>query len=160
MSYPINLNIEGKLCIVLGGGKVAYRKVTSLLNANAKVQIISENFCEEIKSLSNEVELIQQSYIEGCLPNGFIFIAATNDKEINFKAAVEASNKNMLVNVVNKNDLDIRQFEVPSVIRTKDFMLTISSYGHSPSLSKQLRIEFEKYLEERQIEITNGRSKS
>ena len=156
MSYPINLNIEEKICIVLGGGNVALRKVKGLIEGGGRVKIISESFCDEIKKLAEDekVELIQEKYFEGCLPRGFIFIAATNDINVNKTAAIEASKKNMLVNVVNKNYLKINQFTMPSVIRRKNLMITISTEGKSPSLSKKIRLEmekekyFDKWLEE------------
>ena len=146
MSYPINLDIKNKICVVLGGGHVALRKINGLLAAGGKVINISHDFCDEIKKLAadNNVTLIHEEYSVGCLPNGLIFIAATSDSEINKLAAIEASGKHMLVNIVNKNDLDINQFTVPSVIRRGDLMITISTNGKAPSLSKNIRQHLEK----------------
>ena len=49
--YPINLDIENKKCVVVGGGKVAFRKIRGLLEAGAKVEVISPEFCNEIEEL-------------------------------------------------------------------------------------------------------------
>ena len=151
VSYPINLDIEGKVCVVLGGGKVALRKINGLLNAGGRVMVIAPEICPELKKFveENQIDWRRQNYEAGCIPSGLIFIAATNDKEVNKLAAVEASNKNMLVNVVNKNSLDINQFAVPSVIRRDGIMLTISTNGTSPSITKSIR----EYLEARFEEI-------
>ena len=150
MSYPINLDIEGKVCVVLGGGNVALRKITGLLNAGGKVIVIAPEICEGLKKLveHNKINLINMEYVKNCIPNGLIFIAATNDSEVNKLAAIEASKKNMLVNIVNKNELDINQFTVPSVIRRGDLMLTISTNGKAPALSKSIREYLEMHFKE------------
>ena len=145
MSYPINLDIDGKICIVLGGGHVAFRKVKGLLNAGGKVILIAPEICEDIKKLveDNRIEWKCQSYSSNCLPNGLILIAATDNPKINQLAALEASSKNMLVNIVNKNKLNITQFTLPSVIHKKNLTLTISTEGLSPALSKSIRQHLE-----------------
>lgn len=145
LSYPINLDIGGKICVVLGGGHVALRKIIGLLNAGGKVIVISSDFCEEIKHLaeSEEIKLITKNYSSGCIPKGFIFIAASSDSAVNESAALEAAAKHMLVNVVNKNNLDINQFNVPSVIRRGNLTIAISTEGLSPALSKCIRQHLE-----------------
>ena len=147
MSYPINLDIEGKVCVVLGGGHVAFRKIKSLLNAGGKVIVIAPEICEEIEQLvgNEQIEWRQQKYSSGCLPEGLILIAATNDPEVNRLATIEASSKNMLVNLVNVEVQmpNAKTFTVPSVIRKNNLMLTISTEGLSPALSKCIR----QYLE-------------
>ena len=150
MSYPINLDIEGKICVVLGGGNVALRKIKGLLAAGGKVINISSDFCSGIKELAadNKVTLISKQYSVGCLPKGLILIVATNDPEINKLAAMEGAEKNMLVNIVNENDLNINQFTVPSVIRRGDLMLTISTNGKAPALSKSIRQHLEEQFNE------------
>lgn len=146
MSYPVNLDIYDKICVVLGGGHVAFRKITGLLNANAKVIVIAPEVCDDIKKIvdDNKIEWRQQKYFSGCLPEGLIFIAAANDEKINELAANEAAKKHMLVNVVNKKITGVNTFDVPSVIRKKNLMLTISTEGLSPALSKFIRQKLEK----------------
>ena len=145
MSYPVNLDIYDKICVVIGGGHVAFRKITGLLNSGGKVIVIAPEVCDDIKKLSedNKVEWRQQKYFSGCLPEGLILIAATNDEKINELAANEAAKNHMLVNIVNKKITGINAFDVPSVIRKKNLMLTISTEGLSPALSKCIRQKLE-----------------
>lgn len=148
MSYPINLDIEGKVCIVLGGGHVAFRKIIGLLNAGGEVVVIAPEICEEMKRLveSGQIAWRQQEYSSGCLPDGLILIAATNDSEVNQLAMAEASSKGMLVNVVNVNCAGA--FTVPSVIRRNHLMLTISTEGLSPGFAKCIRQHLESQFNE------------
>ena len=150
MSYPINLNIEGKICVVLGGGKVAFRKISGLLNAGGKVIVIAPEICEEIKALFErcQIEWRQQSYTKDCLPEGLLLIAATDNPTINELAAIEAAEKHMLVNMVNSSFVSAAfphssLFNVPSVIRKGKLTLAISTEGLSPALSKCIRQHLE-----------------
>ncbi len=147
MSYPINLNVEDKICVVLGGGHVAFRKICGLIEANARIILIAPEICSDIKNLVdiNQVEWRQQNYSSGCIPNGFIFIAATNDEEVNKLAAMEAAKKNMLVNQVTNKSAN---FTIPSVIRQGNLTLTISTEGLSPALSKYIRLYLENQFNE------------
>ena len=154
MTYPINLDISDKICVVLGGGKVAFRKVNGLLKAGGKVILIAPEICDELKNLVNDQKITWrcENYSVGCLPNGLIFIAATNDPKINELAMIEASEKNFLINNVNSNyPLPINNyklFTVPAIVRRENLMLTISTDGLSPALSKLIREQLEEIFNE------------
>lgn len=136
--YPINLSVENKKCVVVGGGKVAYRKICGLLDAGAQVEVIAPEICAEISKLADEgkINLIREKYSEEKISDGLILIAATDDVEINRLAAEDAQFKNFLVNVVNDS---AGNFIVPSKILRGDFLLTISTGGTSPAFSKFVR---------------------
>lgn len=158
MSYPINLDVEDKICVVLGGGHVAHRKVRGLLEARAKIFVIAPALCDELKILFEDQKIIwmERSYEYGCLPRGALLIAATDDPEVNREAALEAIEKNMLVNVAAGSVEGGLRFENPSTIRRGKFLLTISTGGASPALSKFMRRELEKIFDEdfgRRLEV-------
>lgn len=136
--YPINLNVENKKCVVVGGGNVAYRKICSLLDAGAQVEVISPELCAEISKLvdAGKIKLIRENFSDEKISDGLILIAATDDAEVNRIAAESARSKNFLVNVVNDSDGD---FTVPSKIQRGDFLLTVSTGGISPAFSKFVR---------------------
>ena len=135
--YPINLNVENKKCFVVGGGKVAARKISGLLDSGAKVEVISPEVCEEILHLAaqKKITLIQEKYSAEKISTGMILIAATNDFELNKKILRDGRNKNFLVNVVEGES----DFNVPSKVERGDFLLTISTGGNSPAFSKFVR---------------------
>lgn len=147
--YPINLNIRNKQCLVIGGGKVAERKVETLLSCGAKVKIVSPELTEGLRKILTEEEVTyaERGYRGGDLEGVFLVVACTDDREVNVAVSNEAQGKNILCNVVDKPDLC--NFIVPSIVSRGDLMITISTAGKSPALAKRLRRELEeRYGEE------------
>ena len=136
--YPINLNVENKKCVVVGGGNVAYRKICGLLDAGAIVEVIAPEICAGIQKLidADKITLIREKFSADKISDGLILIAATDDVEVNRSAVETARVKKFLVNVVNDSDGD---FTVPSKIQRGDFLLTVSTGGNSPAFSKFVR---------------------
>lgn len=142
--YPIFLNISGKKCVVVGGGQVALRKVTTLLEHGASVEVISPDLCSELSQLaeSGEIRVLQRSYRAGDLQDAVIAIAATNDSNTNLEVVKEARRKAVLVNVVD--DAESSDFIVPSYMRRGDVTIAISTGGRSPALARKIRNRLEK----------------
>jgi len=112
--YPVFLKLDNKRCAVIGGGKTATRKVKALLQAKAKVTVISPKFTKELKELAENgaIEVIKRRYEEGDLDKYFLIFGATNSEEINKTVIKEAKKKNILCNVVD--DPPNCDFYVPS----------------------------------------------
>ncbi|GMT48169.1 MAG: precorrin-2 dehydrogenase [bacterium] len=145
--YPVFLNIEGKRCIVIGGGEVAERKVLALLDAGATVTVISPELTERLAGLkrAGQIEHTPREYQDGDLKGAFIVIAATSDMDVNRKVAGDAGN--IPVNVVDVPELST--FIVPSVIKRGKLTIAVSTSGASPALSGSIREELEDlYMEE------------
>lgn len=145
--YPIYVDLHDKTCLVVGGGKVALRKVQAILKCNARVKLVGTRIIPEIESLKNKYKNFtfqKKAYDSRDLKNMFLIIAATDSNEINTKIAADASRKGLLVNVVDVPKLC--NFIVPSIIRRGDLTVSISTGGISPALAKMLRIDLEKHL--------------
>ena len=140
--YPINLNLENKKCYVVGGGEVAARKISGLLSAGAKVEVIAPEVCKKISDLAEcgKIILRREKYSAEKISDGAILIAATNNFELNKKILSDGRQKNFLVNVVEGES----DFNVPSKIQRGDFLLTISTAGSSPAFSKFVRENLER----------------
>ncbi len=138
------LDIEGKRCVVIGGGEVAKRKIERLLEAKANVVVISPNLDPELKE---KVLWIEREYKKGDLDRAFIAIAATNNQEVNQMVYNEAENRGVLVNVVDNPKLC--RFIVPSVIQKDNLTIAISSGGKNPSKAKETRLKLEKLIDNR-----------
>ncbi|MBN2463069.1 MAG: bifunctional precorrin-2 dehydrogenase/sirohydrochlorin ferrochelatase [Dehalococcoidia bacterium] len=142
--YPILLNVQGKKCLVVGGGNVALRKVQALLEQGANVEIVSPNFCPELNKLAKEgtVRAINRDYKPEDLKETFIAIAATDDVKTNESLAAQARRLGILVNVVD--DPNNSDFIVPSYFRRGDIIIAVSTSGRSPALARKIRSELEK----------------
>ncbi|MFN3739078.1 MAG: bifunctional precorrin-2 dehydrogenase/sirohydrochlorin ferrochelatase [Thermodesulfovibrionales bacterium] len=139
--YPAFLNLEGKDCVVIGGGRVAERKIKSLLRAGATVTVISPVSTENIKKLvrKNKVKLLKRNYKKGDLKKAFLTIAATSSRELHAKIAKEFKG---LLNVVDEPELC--NFIVPSVVKRGPLTIAISTSGASPAMAKTIRKEIER----------------
>lgn len=138
--YPILLNLKGKKCIVVGGGKVAERKALPLLRSGAEVTVISPECTVRLKkeNLRGHIQHVPRTYKKGDLKNAFLVIAATDSNETNRKISEDAT---CLVNIVDMPLLC--NFIVPSVVRQGLLTIAVSTSGISPSLARTIRKELE-----------------
>jgi siroheme synthase-like protein len=140
------LDIQGKNCLVIGGGDVASRKITSLLECDAKVTVIAPEACDAVESLgrAHQVKFLRRKYQRGDIIGFFLVIAATNSLNVNREVAQEALSEGILVNVVDHSELS--SFLVPSVIRRGDLTVAVGTRGKSPLLARLLREKLESLL--------------
>ncbi|MCR4429568.1 MAG: bifunctional precorrin-2 dehydrogenase/sirohydrochlorin ferrochelatase [Tepidanaerobacteraceae bacterium] len=153
--YPIMLNIEGKKCLVVGGGSVAARKVRGLLECGAHVAVIAPSINEEIRKLreNGRISIVERNYMKGDVDGYFLAVAASGDRNVNKRVALEASERNILVNVAD--DMALSSFTAPSVVRRGDLAVAISTGGRSPLLAKVLKNKLERILTEEYEELLN-----
>lgn len=143
MSYIVNLTVEGKVAVVIGGGQVAARKVQDLLAAGADVTVIAPHACERILALAEEkrIQAHLRPYANGDLAGAFVTVAATDDEEINASIANDAAAMNVLVNVVDRPALCA--FTVPATLGRGDLTFAVATEGRCPPLAGILREELE-----------------
>lgn len=144
-TYPIFLvGLDQGLCVVVGGGTVAARKVQALLRADARVTVISPELCQPLQRLAadGDIEVLPRPYQSGDIEGALLVIAATDDARINQRVWQEASALGLLVNVVD--DPDHCNFIAPSVVRRGPLNLAISTSGRCPALSRRLRKQLER----------------
>ena len=165
--YPVNLVLEGRRCLVVGGGVVALRKVEGLLACGAAVTVVAPDVDERLEALSG-VTVERRSYRPGEVAGYRLAIAATDSPEAN--ATVFADGEEAGVWVNGADDPANCSFTLPSVLRRGPLMVTVSTGGRSPALSRWLRRrleaeigpEFETLLDllssEREVLRAEGRS--
>lgn len=146
--FPAFLDLHGKKCIVVGGGKVSLRKIKMLLDCGAKVTVISPTLHPDLTQLVNKKALhgISRKYELGDLEDAVIVIAATDVKEINEQVAEEAKRLGVFVNVID--DPDSSNIITPSFFRRGDLTVAISTAGRSPALARKLRTKLEQIFGE------------
>lgn len=141
--YPVFLNMQGQLCVVIGGGEIAERKVQALLESGAVVTLIAPECTAGLQAMAADQAITwhQRGYAAGDLDGAFIVIAATDDRSVNEAVTKEATERNTPLNVVDVTDLCT--FIAPSVIRRGPVTLAISTGGMGPALARKLRQELE-----------------
>ena len=141
--YPINLNITGQLCVVIGGGGVATRKINSLLSCDARVRVISPELSTGVKQLldKNTLEWIPRAYVTGDLQGATLAFALTDHPEVQQQIATEAKERGIPVNI--GDNPDGCTFQTAATVRRGDLLISISTGGGSPALAATIRKELE-----------------
>jgi precorrin-2 dehydrogenase/sirohydrochlorin ferrochelatase len=142
--YPAILLLEGRLAVVIGGGQVAERKVRTLLDAGAKVRIVSSEVTKGIRRRadSGDIELVERRYESGDLAGAAAAVAATDDEEVNRGVFAEATDAGIPVNVVD--NVSLCTFIAPSIVRRGNLVVAISTGGAAPALAVRIRERLER----------------
>jgi precorrin-2 dehydrogenase/sirohydrochlorin ferrochelatase len=142
--YPVFLRIHKGKCVVVGGGRVALRKVRMLLDCGGEVKVVASTVYSNLLGLAEKksIRLIQRDYKPGDLAGAAIVIAATDKEEVNRRVAKEAKRAGALVNVVD--DPEHSSFILPSYFRKGGLTLAVSTGGTSPALARKIRTELQK----------------
>ena len=137
--YPVYLNLAGKRCVVLGGGKTAVGKIPNLLDAGARLTVISPETTREIQEEAQQghLEWLAREYQAGDLEGAFLAIAATNVRRVNQAIFREAERCGVVLNVVD--DPSLCTFIAPAIVKRGPVTLAISTSGTSPALARKLR---------------------
>ena len=151
MSYfPFFVDISDRECLIVWGGKIAYRKACAVLKYGAKVLVVAPEICEEFELLKKEytgaVKTWQREFTDSDTDNRFFVIAATDDEKINKKVSEICFKKNILVNTVDRKEYC--NFYFPSIVKKGDIVVGVSSGGKSPVLARELRKKIENAIPE------------
>jgi precorrin-2 dehydrogenase/sirohydrochlorin ferrochelatase len=142
--YPVYLDVSEKRCVVVGGGDVAERKVMKLLECGAEVIVVSSVVAPGLAAMieGNIIDHIPDDYDSRHIQGAFIVVGATDRDEVNEKIYRDSQDMGILVNIVD--DPKRCDFIVPSIVRTGDLAIAISTGGKSPIVARKLREELEK----------------
>jgi precorrin-2 dehydrogenase / sirohydrochlorin ferrochelatase len=139
--YIACLLLDGRRCLVVGGGDVGLEKVEGLLACGADVTVVSPDAVDELAAYAAEGSIrwerreYRGSDLEGCL----VAVAATGDTDVNIAVHDDAERRPMLVNVVDVPPLC--NFILPAIVRTGPLAIAISTSGASPALAKRMKRE-------------------
>ncbi|MGC8763506.1 MAG: precorrin-2 dehydrogenase/sirohydrochlorin ferrochelatase family protein [Acidobacteriota bacterium] len=144
VAYLVNLQLKGRLAVVVGGGRVAVRKARKLLDGGARVKVVAPEAEGELRLLAAEgrIALENRPYAPGDLAGAFLAIACTSDEAVNAAVSAEARRLGILVNVADRPALCT--FTLPAVVRRGDLTLAVATDGRCPALSRALREELER----------------
>lgn len=148
MSYfPFFIEMEGKECLVVGGRAVAFRKVRALKEFGAKIHVVAEEVCEELRSFAEKEDMIElsvRSYEEGDLDGVDFCFAAVGNPLLLEKISAACKEKHILVNAADEKDLC--EFLFPSYVKRGEVVVGVSSGGKSPLIAQEIRKQIEEIL--------------
>ena len=141
--YPVNLDLDGRRVVIVGGGAVAARKALRLLAAGAWLSVIAPALGKRLAALAAAGSLLhlERPYQEGDLEGALLAFAATDDAAVNRAVAAEARERGILVDVVDAPREG--DFTTPALLSRGDLLVTASTGGASPGLARRIIDELE-----------------
>jgi precorrin-2 dehydrogenase/sirohydrochlorin ferrochelatase len=142
--YPIFLRVEGRPCVVIGGGRVGERKVLALLECGAQVTVVSPTLTPRLADLARAGRLRHEArpYARGDVAGCLLAFAATSDEALHERIARDADAAGVPLNVVDRPRHC--SFFVPALLRRGDLAIAISTNGASPAMAKRVREQLER----------------
>lgn len=145
-AYPLMMLIHDKPVLVVGGGRVALRKVRSLLECGAQVTIISPEVEDELRDLAAQgrIRWIAESFGEGAqesILNPVLIFGATDQRDVNVRTSRFAAERGVPCNIADVPELCT--FTVPAVVARGDLTIAVSTGGASPALARRIRERLE-----------------
>jgi siroheme synthase-like protein len=139
--YPVLLELEGRLAVVVGELAVAAGKVDGLLTAGATVTVVAPGPAAELDRLEAEpgVTVRRRGYLPGDLAGAFLCVAGATDPMLRSAVAAEARAAGVLVNVMD--DVPNCDFAAPAILRRGDLVVAVGTGGRAPALASRLRAE-------------------
>ena len=136
---PLNIDVRGMLVLVAGGGAVAVRKITSLLDSGATVYVVAPKITPEIGRLetAGTIKVKIERYHVSDLTDIFLAVAATNEPQTNRRVAADARQRGILVSVTDAPELGNCTF--PALLRRGDLEISISTNGKCPGFAAEIR---------------------
>jgi precorrin-2 dehydrogenase/sirohydrochlorin ferrochelatase len=147
--YIACLDVDGRRCLVVGGGSVGLEKTKGLLDCGAVVTVVAPEIEPDLQLLP--VRWRQKRYESADLEGSFVVVAATPDRSVNRRVFADAEARSLLCNVVD--DPELCSFILPAVHRRDPIALAVSTGGASPALAKRLRDELGAQIDERHVEL-------
>ena len=141
--FPAFLKLQGRKCLIVGGGAIAEQKLGALLDAEALVTLVAPAISPSIRALvpSGAVQWIDREFRCSDLDRAVLVVAATGNPQVNESVFREAERRGVLCNAVDEPERC--HFYYPSVVRRGDLQIAISTNGKSPALAQRLRQDLE-----------------
>lgn len=147
MDYlPVFLRLDAQPVLIVGGGRVAARKVEWLVRSGARVTVVAPELHPELQACVSRGECVHRSgvFVPEQLEDVAVVVAATNDQAVNALVSQAARKRNIPVNVVDAPDLST--FIFPAIIDRSPILVAVSSAGTAPVLARRVREQIEALL--------------
>jgi siroheme synthase-like protein len=144
--YPANLIVRGRRCVVVGGGRIAARKIEALLAAGADVHVVATRLGGDVRTWrdTGRVTVAERAFEPADLDGAWLATTATDDGEVNRTVFESGEARRVWVN--SADDPENCSFTLMSVVRRGDLVVTVGTAGRSPALAAWLRQRLETEL--------------
>jgi precorrin-2 dehydrogenase / sirohydrochlorin ferrochelatase len=144
--YPVALDLRDRPCLVVGGGPVAEAKVEGLLDAGARVTVVSPALTERLEAWAAAGRIAHRpgEYRPADLEEQHLVFAATDRREVTETIAADGRRRGLWVNAAD--DPVYCDFLLPSVLRRGRLVVAVSTGGASPALAARVRRDLESYF--------------
>lgn len=151
--YPINLDLAGRSALVVGGGNIAEGKASQLVEADARVLVVSPTLTEPLSKLAEQGRIVwrQGEFAESDLDGVWLVISATDDQPVNERVAQSAARRNLLCNVVDQPALC--NFITPALVTRGRLQISVSTGGGSPSVAQRVKREIAELIGDEYSEL-------
>jgi siroheme synthase-like protein len=147
--YPVGLTLTGRQCLVIGGGRVAARKIAGLVASGAEVHVIAPTVTDEARRLATVVR--HREFRTGdCIGYRLVF-TATGDEAVDAAVAADAEAAGAWINACDRPALC--SVLLPAVLRREPITVAVNTGGTSPSLAGWLRDRIAEVVTERHAEV-------
>ncbi|QHI68601.1 NAD(P)-dependent oxidoreductase [Tichowtungia aerotolerans] len=143
-SMPVSLLLDGRPCLVVGGGKVAFRKAGHLIDSGAEVTVVSPDLCDKFSELS--IHHVARKFEPDDVDGMVLVFAATNDRYVNRQVLEHCRKKNILCSCVDGNWAQ-SDFTTPAIARHGSLTLTVATGGQSCRQAKMVKDSLARHLE-------------
>lgn len=133
--YPALLNLKGTPVLVVGGGRVALRKIRALRACGARVRVVATSVSSEVRKLRG-LRIQESPFRLSDLDGVQLVVAATSSRGTNRKVSEACRRRGLFVNVVD--DPEISTFILPAVVRRGDLLISVSTQGAAPFVSAEI----------------------
>jgi siroheme synthase-like protein len=139
LGWPVNLLVNGRQVVVVGGGRIAARKIEPLLDLGADVVVVAPSIGDEVRAWHDAGRLVlhERAFAPGDLDAAWLAVTATDDPAVN--AAVHEAGETRRVWVNSADDPANCSFTLMSVVRRSDVVVAIGTGGRSPALATWLK---------------------
>jgi siroheme synthase-like protein len=139
VGYPVNLLVAGRRCVVVGAGRIAARKIDSLLAAGADVTVVAPGVGAEVRAWADEgrLRLVERDFQPADVEGAWLVVTATDVAEVNRAVFVAGEERRIFVN--SADDPANCSFTLMSVVRRGDIVVSIGTNGRSPALATFLK---------------------
>ncbi len=148
----MDFKLDGKIVVVVGGGLEGYRKTQSFVDSGAQITVVSSEFSDGVKVLAEQGKIRlhkadvkdAQAFVYGLNPKPDVFLAVTNNSDLNARLVKAAKTLGCIVYSVDNPALS--DFILPAIAKVGDVKIAFSTGGRSPAMARELRQRIEKLV--------------